>query len=445
MEMLINAKNADDKKESPIVIDVRDVKKKFTIYYDRGATLKERILFKNRRRHEDHWVLKGISFQVKKGEAIGLIGENGCGKSTTLKMLTKILYPDAGYITMTGRVSSLIELGAGFHPDMSGRENIYTNASIFGLKREEIDKRLQQIISFSELGEYIDNPVRTYSSGMYMRLAFAVAINVDADILLIDEILAVGDAAFQAKCFNKLREIKQKGTTIVIVSHSLAQIEQICERSIWIHGGVIRKDGIPTEVHMDYMQYLSERGRVENTDTEELKSESDLNKNAIKEEAMESEEKDVAARTEITENEQEKDKVISIQRIYLTTLEGKEKNRFASGQSALLNIEYHADLARIDKEIMIGILIFRNDGVITYGTNTRNEAIFGIQLKSEGKVQFRFDKMNLGTGQYWIDIAFRKMDMFAYDYCRQGCFFDVMSPYNEVGIAKIDHQWIVSC
>ena len=162
---------------------------------------------------------------------------------------------------MRGRVSSLIELGAGFHPDMSGRENIYTNASIFGLTRKEIDDRLQDIIDFSELEEFIDNPVRTYSSGMYMRLAFAVAINVDADILLIDEILAVGDAAFQAKCFHKLREIKAAGTTIVIVSHSLGQIEQICDRSIWFKDGVIEKQGIPYDVHPYYLDFMGRKNQ----------------------------------------------------------------------------------------------------------------------------------------------------------------------------------------
>ena len=203
---------------SEIVINVRDVKKKFRVYRDRGNTLRDRFLTAGRGKYQEHWVLNGISFQVGRGEAVGLIGENGCGKSTTLKMLTKILYPDEGTITTRGRVSSLIELGAGFHPDLSGRENIYTNASIFGLGRKEIDRRLEEIIAFSELNEYIDDPVRTYSSGMYMRLAFAVAINVDADILLIDEILAVGDAAFQAKCFRKLQDIKAGGATIVIVS-----------------------------------------------------------------------------------------------------------------------------------------------------------------------------------------------------------------------------------
>ena len=160
-----------------------------------------------------------MSFDIKKGEAVGLIGKNGCGKSTTLKLLNRIMYPTSGTIRVNGRVSSLIELGAGFHPDMSGRENIYTNASIFGLTKKQIDEKLDDIIEFSELGEAVDNPVRTYSSGMYMRLAFSVAINVEADVLLIDEILAVGDVSFQKKCFEKLREIKYSGTTIVIVSH----------------------------------------------------------------------------------------------------------------------------------------------------------------------------------------------------------------------------------
>ena len=192
-----------DNKET--VIQVEHVSKHFRVFFDRGGTLKERLLFRERSRHEDRTVLNDISFSVKRGEAIGLIGQNGCGKSTTLKLLSRILYPDQGSITMKGRVSALIELGAGFHPDLSGRENIYNNAAIFGLTKKEIDARLQTIIDFSELGVYIDNPVRTYSSGMYMRLAFSVAINVDADILLIDEILAVGDASFPpARCASAL-------------------------------------------------------------------------------------------------------------------------------------------------------------------------------------------------------------------------------------------------
>lgn len=239
-------------------IEVKDVQKSFKVYRDKPTTLRERLIFWKRNKFENRPILKGISFTVDKGEAVGLIGSNGCGKSTTLKLLTKIIYPTSGEIIINGKVSALIELGAGFHPDMSGRENIYINASIFGLTRKEIDSKLEQIIEFSGLEDFIDNPVRTYSSGMYMRLAFAVAINVEADILFIDEILSVGDAAFQEKCFKKLFEIKEKGTTIIIVSHSLGQIEQICNRSIWIKNGRIEMDGTPKEVHKKYLNYMKE-------------------------------------------------------------------------------------------------------------------------------------------------------------------------------------------
>ncbi len=242
--------------DKDLAISVNQIEKSFRVYYDRGYTLKEKLLFKNRSKYEKRQVIHNISFDVKKGEAVALIGGNGCGKSTTLKLLSKILYPDKGTITINGRVSCLIELGAGFHPDMSGRENIYINAAIFGLKRKEVDERLQDIIDFSELWDYIDNPVRTYSSGMYMRLAFAIAVNVNADVLLVDEILAVGDLAFQKKCFNRISQMKADGVTIVLVSHSMDQIEAICDRSIWIKDGSVEMDGAPSEVHPKYIEFM---------------------------------------------------------------------------------------------------------------------------------------------------------------------------------------------
>ena len=238
-------------------IEVHNITKKFKVYLDKGHTLKEKTLFRSRRKYEERNVLNGVSFEVKKGEAIGLIGHNGCGKSTTLKLLTKIMYPDSGTIEMKGRVSSLIELGAGFHPDMSGRENIYINASIFGLSHKEIDERIDDIIAFSELEEYIDNPVRIYSSGMYMRLAFSVAINVDADILLIDEILAVGDAGFQSKCFNKMRELKADGVTIVLVTHDTNTVERFCDKAIWLNDGMIQTQGKSIEVVDKYLEFMN--------------------------------------------------------------------------------------------------------------------------------------------------------------------------------------------
>ena len=239
-------------------ITVKNVNKSFKVYQDKGHMLKERVLHWDRNKYEKRVVLNNISFEIGKGESVGLIGCNGCGKSTTLKLLTKIIYPDSGNISLNGRVSSLLELGAGFHPDLSGIENIYINASIFGLNRKAIEARIDSIIDFSELKEYINNPVRTYSSGMYMKLAFSVAINVDADILLIDEILAVGDVNFQAKCLKKLQEIKRNGTTIVLVSHSMDQIREICNRCIWLRNGEVFLDGDTADVSFQYLRYMNQ-------------------------------------------------------------------------------------------------------------------------------------------------------------------------------------------
>ncbi len=235
-------------------IQVQDVYKTFDVYLDKANSLKEKLLFWNRNRKEVREVLKGINLNIKKGEAVALIGVNGSGKSTLLKLMTKIIYPNKGKIITNGKLTSLLELGAGFHPDFSGRENIYFNASIFGLTKSQIDARLEQIIEFSELRQFIDNPVRTYSSGMFMRLAFAVAINVDADILLVDEILSVGDQHFQEKCLNKMKELKKEGKTMVFVTHSLDSAKELCDRTVWLHQGIIKMDGNTDEVIEDYLK-----------------------------------------------------------------------------------------------------------------------------------------------------------------------------------------------
>lgn len=235
-------------------IEIRNMYKDFKLVYDKPTTLKERICFWKTTKVQKRQVLKNINLDIKKGETIALIGTNGSGKSTLLKLMTKILYPNKGTLETHGKLTSLLELGAGFHPDFTGRENIYFNAAIFGLTRQEIDKRIDEIIEFSELGDFIDNPVRTYSSGMYMRLAFSIAINVDAEILLIDEILAVGDQHFQDKCFAKLKEMKESEKTIVIVTHSLGQVRELCDRAIWIYNGEVRMDGTPNEVVDEYLK-----------------------------------------------------------------------------------------------------------------------------------------------------------------------------------------------
>ena len=241
-------------KDNQTVISVKNVTKKFNVYFDKTNTIKEKLLFWNRSKNkEERTVLDDISLDIKKGEVVGLIGTNGSGKSTLLKLMTKIIYPNKGRITTNGKLTSLLELGAGFHPDFSGRENIYFNASIFGLTKKEIDERLDNIIEFSELEHFIDNPVRTYSSGMYMRLAFSVAINVDADILLIDEILSVGDEHFQNKCFNKMLELKNEGKTMVFVTHSMDSVKKLCDRTIWLKDGKIKMDGNTNDVVEKYI------------------------------------------------------------------------------------------------------------------------------------------------------------------------------------------------
>ena len=229
------------KNKYSIIID--NVDKDFVIYGDKANTLKEKIIRLGKNKKEVRHVLKNINIKIKPGDTVALVGVNGSGKSTLLKLITKIIYPTNGKITTFGKVSSLLELGAGFHPDFSGRENIYFNASIFGLSRKEIDERLDDIIEFSELEEFIDTPVRTYSSGMYMRLAFSVAINVDADILLIDEILAVGDQRFQEKCMKRMLDLKSQGKTMVFVSHSPGAVQALCDRAVWIDNGEVAMDG----------------------------------------------------------------------------------------------------------------------------------------------------------------------------------------------------------
>ena len=240
------------------VIEIRNMSKSFRIQSDRARSLKDMILYFNRKNTRTTLeVLKNINLDIKKGETVALIGTNGSGKSTLLKLMTRIIYPTSGTIETKGKLTSLLELGAGFHPDFTGRENIYFNASIFGLTQQDIEGRMNDIIEFSELGAFIDEPIRTYSSGMYMRLAFSIAINVDAEILLIDEILAVGDQNFQEKCFAKLRELKASDKTIVIVSHSLDVVKDLCTRAIWIYHGNFRLDGNPDYVIDEYLKQLA--------------------------------------------------------------------------------------------------------------------------------------------------------------------------------------------
>jgi ABC-2 type transport system ATP-binding protein len=239
-------------------VEIIDLSKKFRIYHDKANYLKERAIFWNRNKVDDFWALRGINLSIARGTTVGLIGRNGSGKSTLLKIISRILYPTSGQVRVNGRVSTLLELGAGFHADYTGRENIFLNASILGFSRKDIKEQLDDIIAFAELGDFIDNPVRNYSSGMYMRLGFAVAVHVKPDILLVDEVLAVGDLAFQDKCMQRIREMQQRGVTIIFVSHAPKQVEKLCDYAVWLDSGEVRMQGPASGVTNSYAAFMGQ-------------------------------------------------------------------------------------------------------------------------------------------------------------------------------------------
>lgn len=389
-----------------VAIEVQHISKSFKISYDKSKTLKDKIIFAKKDKYEIHHVLDDVSFTIKKGEAVGLIGHNGCGKSTTLKLLTRIIYPDSGEINIDGRVSSLLELGAGFHPDMTGRENIYTNASIFGLTKKEIDERLDEIIEFSELEEFIDNPVRTYSSGMYMRLAFSVAINVNADILLIDEILAVGDSNFQLKCANKMQELKKEGITIVIVSHSMGQIEELCDRCIWLDKGKIVSDGTPQYVHKLYMEFMGQ-ARAERSEKERQ----------LMEEA--------------------KNLDLSITKVECKNNAGEPRVAFSIDDDINITLYYKIKSSR---KVAVQFTVFRSDYMMCYERRTDAEKET-VLLEGEGKIQLKLKNVQLLLGHYMIDFSFYTEEGHLINSFERICQFDVYADVEERGMFRMKHQW----
>ena len=242
--------------ENGNVIELKNIYKKFDLYVDKRQSFKEKFLFHPANNHTEVVVLDDISLSIKKGESVGLIGRNGCGKSTLLKLISRIMYPEKGTVAVEGRVSSLIELGAGFHPDMSGRENIFINASILGLSKKETEERMAQIIEFSELGDFIERPVRTYSSGMYSKLSFAVTAVLDTDIMLVDEVLSVGDEHFRQKSYKKMEELMRSDRTVLIVSHATNTLKEFCDQVLWINDGKFMKLGDTEEVLDEYDRFM---------------------------------------------------------------------------------------------------------------------------------------------------------------------------------------------
>jgi ABC-type polysaccharide/polyol phosphate transport system ATPase subunit len=242
---------------SDIAVSVENVSKRFRLYKERNQSLKSAIMRGRRSVHEDFWALKDISFEVPTGSTFGLIGSNGSGKSTLLKCLAKIYYPEKGNISAQGKVAALLEVGSGFHPELSGRENVYLNGSILGMSKKEVTRKFDEIVDFSGVEQFIDQPVKNYSSGMYVRLGFAVAINVDPEILVVDEVLAVGDAEFQAKCVQKFADLKNEGKTVILVTHDMSTVSAMCDQVAWLNHGDLIAVGAAEPTIKSYLDSLT--------------------------------------------------------------------------------------------------------------------------------------------------------------------------------------------
>ncbi|CAM4490400.1 ABC transporter ATP-binding protein [Paenibacillus macerans] len=424
-----------------VVIEVKNVKKSFKIFADKSQTLKGLLSNIKRAKFERREVIKGISFQVKKGEVIGIIGKNGCGKSTTLKMLSKLLKPSEGEITIKGRVSSLIELGAGFHPDMTGRENIYVNASIFGYTKKEIDAKMDEIIKFSELEDFIDSPVRTYSSGMYMRLAFSVAISVDPEVLLVDEILGVGDAAFQTKCFNRIKAMKDSGMTIVIVSHSTGQVEKLCNRAIWIDNGIIKEDGPPRVVCSHYLEAMEEL-RIRRAEMEYQR----LISSSVDVEHAKKANRNLTCR-DITpqydpDSRRSGDGDVEISHVVVVDDKGNAKQVFDKGEPFTINMAYRSINSGTPISVTVGLV--RDDGVPVYEVSTESDSKKKFQALKEGHIQFRFLNNNLLNGKYFLNVYIYGNNGEEHDIIRSIIAITIKGEeMNESGVVSMRHVWDV--
>jgi ABC-type polysaccharide/polyol phosphate transport system ATPase subunit len=368
--------------------------------------------------------LDGVSFEVPRGTTFGVIGENGSGKSTLLKLLAGITKPTRGALRVEGRISALIELGAGFHPEISGRENVAINGIMLGLTRRQVEERFDQIVDFAELREFIDAPVKTYSSGMYMRLGFSVAIHVDPDVLLIDEVLAVGDEAFTRKCLDKIGEFRRRGKTILLVTHSLGLVEKMCDGAMWLRHGRKADIGDPKRVVDAYLTYVA-------GGEEALLARAEARAAAP-----------AAAEEKAPEGYREGrwgSRDVEITRVRLLDDRGAERHVFASGESVVVRLDVEAR-AEVE-DFVFGIGIFTADGVSVYGTNTHLEDYVPRRAAGPGEVSLELSDLRLVEGTYLLDVAVHRRDGTPYDYHRGLHSFRVKSRTKDVGVYRPPHRW----
>ena len=388
--------------------------------------------------------VRDVSFTVPAGRTLGVIGRNGSGKSTLLKLVAGITKPSEGQLSVQGRISALIELGAGFHPEISGRENVFINGIMLGLTKREITRRFDEIVEFAELSEFIDAPVKNYSSGMYMRLGFAVAIHVDPDVLLVDEVLAVGDEGFTHKCLDKFAEFKRRGKTILLVTHSLGLVERFCDEALWMDGGTMKAMGDPKRVVGAYI-----------TDVEASEEAQLAAGDARTQAAVVTVSPDEPASAVLPDNPIESatgpadmfraaegrwgSREIEITDVALLGADGERSHVFHSGDRLDIRLRLRAPVAIAD--FVVGVGIFNAEGVCCYGTNTSLEELKGERIVGDAEAVFSIETLDLVEGTYKLDVAIHKADGYPYDYHRLLHTFRVKSRVKDVGIYRPKHAW----
>ena len=405
------------------------------------ATLKsallQRSLMRDLQPSETFPALTDVSFTVPKGSTYGVIGRNGSGKSTALKLVAGITKPTGGVVRVDGRISALIELGAGFHPEISGRENVFINGIMLGLTKRQIQERFDEIVEFAELREFIDAPVKTYSSGMYMRLGFAVAIHVDPDVLLVDEVLAVGDEGFTHKCLDKFSEFRRRGKTILLVTHSLNLVERFCDEALWLDAGRAQTHGDPKRVVGAYLTAVEQGEEQLMAETTAKAVESAAPPGA-----------DVAQPQDLTTNMFQAtegrwgSREIEITDVVLRDAAGQPSHVFHSGEPLSIVLRLRAKQPTDD--VVFGIGVFNAEGVCCYGTNTFIEEMNPAALNGDAEATFAIDALDLVEGTYKLDVAVHKRDGYPYDYHRLLYTFRVKSRTHDVGIYRPRHKWTFS-
>ena len=415
------------------------------------ATLKSallsRSLVRDLRPHETFTAVRNVSVTVPRGTTLGVIGRNGSGKSTLLKLVAGITKPTMGTVKVDGRISALIELGAGFHPEISGRENVFINGIMLGLSKREITRRFDEIVQFAELEEFIDAPVKTYSSGMYMRLGFAVAIHVDPDVLLVDEVLAVGDEGFTHKCLDKFAEFKRRGKTILLVTHSLNLVEKFCDDALWMDAGRMKLQGDPKRVVGAYITDVerSEEQHLAAADARARESATPISPDepasaVLPDSPIEVAEApaDMFRATEGRWGSRE----IEITSVELIGPDGTAGHVFHSGDPLAIRIHLRSPLAMED--FVLGIGIFNAEGVCCYGTNTGIEELKSVRILGDASAEFRIAQLDLVEGTYKLDVAVHKRDGYPFDYHRLLYTFRIKSALKDVGIYRPAHSWAFS-